>query len=224
MQMSNIDREDVLLSRSYWKSRCNHWTEDDLRNIAAGSVFDEACFCLLGGYGITFENNHFYFKKLDSAGLLEEQNGDHDAILAILQTRFIENDTRYFYRFPAQRARRLERFINTFQMPIGYSDLEMRNFLTEFEGIGLKTASWIVRNALESRHVAIIDVHVTRACQYLGVFPEKMDVSRSYLDLEQRFLDFAASIDVNPAVLDIVMWRDMRDFGSRLLSSENSSH
>lgn len=222
--MPSLDREDVLLSRSYWKNRCDLWPDIDLKSLSSGDIFTEACFCILGGFGITFENNFFYFKKLEAAGLLQPRSTQHDEILSILKSRFIESGTKYFYRFPTQRARRLEQFILDFEMPSDCTDLELRDYLTRFDGIGLKTASWIVRNVLESRQVAIIDVHVMRACQHIGVFPEKADVTRSYLDLEQRFLDFAASLNVNPAVLDLVMWSDMRDFGSRLLSHQKTAH
>ncbi|MFT3723892.1 MAG: hypothetical protein QM773_09920 [Hyphomonadaceae bacterium] len=98
----------------------------------------------------------------------------------------------------------------------------MRNYLLGFEGIGLKTASWIVRNSLGSSNVAIIDIHVVRACQHLGVFPRTSGVSSSYLRLENAFLQFAQEIDVDPALLDFVMWSDMRQFGSRLLSKIDS--
>lgn len=222
MEMSGA-HTDVLLSEDYWKSRCASWTGANSKSVGCQSLLEESCFCLLGGFGITFENNEFYFWRLHEYGLLAPSRAVESAIYEVLQTRFEHNDKRFFYRFPAQRARRLSRFIKEFSPPPGVSDLEMRQYLTEFEGIGPKTASWIVRNSLGSSRVAIIDVHVVRACVHLGIFPRNPKVDSSYQQLERAFLDFSQRISVDPALLDLVMWHDMRKFGSKLLANNNAT-
>jgi endonuclease III len=38
-------------------------------------------------------------------------------------------------------------------------------------GIGPKTASWIARNWLDADDVAILDIHIMRVGQVIGLFP-----------------------------------------------------
>jgi thermostable 8-oxoguanine DNA glycosylase len=86
----------------------------------------------------------------------------------------------------------------------------MRQLLLSIEGIGPKTASWIVRNVMGSDDVAIIDIHILRACTGMGVFPSDIRLPRDYEPLERRFIAFSNAIDVRPSVLDAVMWSEMR--------------
>jgi endonuclease III len=89
-------------------------------------------------------------------------------------------------------------------------DVALRYHLAELPGIGLKTASWIVRNHLASNEVAVIDVHIVRACRLLGLFPENTDQQRHYKFLETLAVEMPASL------LDAIMWQQMRLLGGRL--------
>jgi N-glycosylase/DNA lyase len=82
-------------------------------------------------------------------------------------------------------------------------------------GIGPKTASWITRNWLGSDAVAILDVHVIRACCLMGLFSEPICLRREYEVLECKFLQFAENIGVRAAMLDALIWREMRLLGRR---------
>src|SRR3546814_6148465 len=84
-------------------------------------------------------------------------------------------------------------------------------------GIGPKTASWIVRNRRASDHVAILDVHIVRACSAIGVFPEGAQPARRYADLEQRFLAFCEATQSRASAMDAVMWSTMRSLSRGLL-------
>jgi len=100
--------------------------------------------------------------------------------------------------------------------------LAFREWLLEFRGIGRKTASWITRNFLGYQRVAIIDVHLFRACVLMGVFSSKDDVGRHYSILESRYLTLADGLGVDPQILDAVVWKTMRsagDFAINLLRS-----
>lgn len=97
------------------------------------------------------------------------------------------------------------------EMPLDLvSPRALRDRLMTFEGIGPKTASWIVRNHLDSDEVAIIDVHVLRACRLMSLFPDEISLPRDYESLEERFLDFAKAIKVRSSLLDAVMWAETR--------------
>jgi thermostable 8-oxoguanine DNA glycosylase len=86
----------------------------------------------------------------------------------------------------------------------------MRNDLMAFPGVGPKTASWIVRNLTGSNDVAILDVHVIRAGQTMGLFPHEIRLPHDYEVLEDLFLKFANGIGVGAASLDALIWSQMR--------------
>ncbi|WP_245974117.1 hypothetical protein [Bosea caraganae] len=116
------------------------------------------------------------------------------------------------YRFPRQRASRLfEALRRLDELPVDQlSPLDLRKELITLPGIGPKTASWIVRNWTGTDAVAILDVHVIRAGQMMGLFPERVRLPRDYATLEARFLDFATALRVPASYLDALMWREMR--------------
>ncbi|MGK7863061.1 hypothetical protein [Falsiroseomonas sp. E2-1-a4] len=61
-------------------------------------------------------------------------------------------------------------------------------------GIGPTTASWIARNWLGAASVAILDIHVIRAGQLIGLFEQEVRLPRDYFGMERRFLDFAEAV------------------------------
>ena len=67
--------------------------------------------------------------------------------------------------------------------------------------------------------MAIIDIHVVRAGQVAGVFDPGWEPQRHYRQLEDAFLRLAAAIDVDAALLDAVMWEQMRMFGDIALEA-----
>jgi thermostable 8-oxoguanine DNA glycosylase len=125
------------------------------------------------------------------------------------------------YRFARQRAKYLAGALigldEIDEAKLG--DVAFRDALCELPGIGPKTASWIVRNRRASDAVAILDVHIVRACEYMEIFPHGSDPSRNYFDLERRFLDFCIAGNVRASVVDSVMWQTMRSIGRKLLSA-----
>ena len=89
----------------------------------------------------------------------------------------------------------------------------MRSWLVGLPGIGPKTASWIVRNWCDSDEVAILDIHIYRAGRLTGFFSVLDRISRNYVQMEQKFLEFAWGIGVRPSHLDAVIWRRMKEMG-----------
>lgn len=173
------------------------------------SLVEEVAFCILGGFGITYDINAAAFSKLKTLGVFAN-DADHseDWIYEALQVggRAIR------YRFPRQRARRLHAMragldgVDCATMSV----LDLRRKLLDLEGVGPKTASWIVRNLLGTDEVAILDIYVLRACQAMQLFPDAVSLPRDYVPLEKRFLAFASAIAVRASILDMVMWVEMR--------------
>lgn len=205
---------DRLGTPAYWAVRCR-WNEGDTPSFACGasSLAEEIGFCLLGGYSVTFEANTAVFEWLRDHEVFDiGYEISEDRILELLSQPLEVKGRPRRYRFPNQRAKRIAAMRRRLaEVP---PDIDapraLRDHLMTFEGIGPKTASWIVRNHLNSDEVAIIDVHVLRACRHMNLFPDEITLPRDYEALEERFLDFAKAIKVRSSLLDAVMWAETR--------------
>ncbi len=203
----------VVNTPAYWAARCR-W-EDELPRFSSStsSLVEEIGFCLLGGFGIRYEMNKAAFDLLKSVDAFDEARPlSEDDLRALLLRPLRIGGGEQRYRFPNQRARRIaEMMRRVVDLRLHELDAhDLRGALIELEGIGPKTASWIVRNFLDSDAVAIIDIHLIRACKGMRVFPEVVSLPRDYDSLERRFIEFAHAIAVRPSILDAVIWTEMR--------------
>lgn len=213
-------RPEILFTPAFWavtmwleggqaKSRKDLGARCDLKQ--------EVMACLLGGYGITFELNRAAFTALLTNGLFDGESPDEARLAHALSRPLVLPDGRRVrYRFPRQKARFLAAALAKFRdekpSPVA-EPLALRRWLLTFPGIGLKTASWIVRNHCDSDEVAIIDIHILRAGLIIGLFRHDQTPSRNYLEMESRFLEFARRLSVEASRLDLVMWEKMRESG-----------
>ena len=185
------------------------------------SLAEEVSVCLLGGHGAPAEVGLAAYERVRNA--LTESGGsvlDEQEIFALLSEPLLVRGRSVRYRFARQRAKYLAGSLRGLQH-INESDLDdisLRAALCEFPGIGPKTASWIVRNRRGSDGVAILDVHIVRACVIMGVFAESANPARGYFDLERRFLSFCQGGDVRASVMDAVMWGTMRTLSPSLIA------
>ena len=200
---------------AYWAVRC-HWGEESTPSFACGganTLIEEVGFCLLGGYSVTFEANIAAFDWLRAHGVFDlSADVTESQILEMLLEPLDVKGRPRRYRFPLQRAKRIAamRWRMAESPPDSASPRALRDHLMSFHGVGPKTASWIVRNHLNSDDVAIIDVHVLRACRRMSLFPDEISLPRDYGALEKRFLSFAKAINVRSSLLDAVMWAETR--------------
>jgi thermostable 8-oxoguanine DNA glycosylase len=178
-----------------------------------GSLAEEVGFCLLGGYGIRYEMNALAFERLKAKGAFQLGHACPEPYLEelLLEPFFVGGRTAR-YRFPRQRARRIAEMRSTLASCdlLSMPPLALRSALQALDGVGPKTASWVVRNFLGSDDVAILDVHIIRVCQFIGLFPTRINLPRDYPKLEKLFLSFARKADIRPSVLDAVMWAEAR--------------
>jgi N-glycosylase/DNA lyase len=92
-----------------------------------------------------------------------------------------------------------------------FSDpFERRDWLAQekqIKGLGYKEASHFLRNIGVKGH-AILDKHVMRCLADVGVVDSAKPPStrKHYLDVEQKFLEFAKAIKINCDELDLVLW------------------
>lgn len=205
---------DALGTPAYWAVRCRWGAEATPTYSGDGStLMEQVGFCLLGGFGVRYEAAAAAFARLKDAGAFEPGEAIGEASLRTLLLEPLDVGGRaQRYRFPNQRASRLAAMRMRFAEGglDGLGALALRDALMAFEGVGPKTASWIVRNHLDSDEVAIIDVHVIRACRSMKVFGPAFRLPRDYTDLEDRFLRLADGIGIRPSVLDAVMWSEVR--------------
>lgn len=176
------------------------------------TLVEEVVGCLLGGYGITWEMNHAAFCRLSEERVLSKGSPTATEIIELLSRPFISHRQSRRYRFPRQKGMFVAEAINRIaveQAPT--SPPALRDWLIGFRGIGPKTASWITRNFLNCQRIAVIDVHLYRACVIMGLFSGDENVVRDYIVLEERFLDLADAFKVDPRRLDAVIWKTMRN-------------
>ncbi len=204
---------DRFLTPAFWAGRA--WLEPELaspeRYKLGSTLAEEVAACLLGGFGIPAEVGLAAFQRLKHAGLLTRPPS-MEAVHVLLAAPLPVGERRVRYRFARQKATYLaEALALLARRSVDYlGDVELRNSLMALPGIGPKTASWITRNWRQSDSVAILDVHICRACRVAGVFPPASRPEREYGALEQRFLAFANAIGVRPSVLDNIIWQTMR--------------
>jgi N-glycosylase/DNA lyase len=212
-------RFEQLFTPAFWASRAFlAESSGALDSYKIGATLrEEVAACLLGGYGIPALVGLLAFERLRDAGALEGP-ADHVHIHGLLAAPMELGGRPVRYRFAAQKARYLAAALDGLERLVLPQDHRgARDALRTLPGVGYKTASWITRNWWDSDDVAILDVHVCRACVLVGIFPPGSDPGRRYLDLEDRFLGFARAIGVRPARLDNLVWQTMRRVPQDLL-------
>jgi len=202
---------DEILTPAFWAGQA--WLHADSGRFAryklGRSLREEVAACILGGYGIPAEMGLAAFERLREQGLLESSPSDVSLEDALAQPLLV-NGRMLRYRFPRQKARHLSGALGRLNEVAGREGRALRDALMTLSGIGPKTASWITRNWCDADDVAILDVHVCRACERAGVFPVGSDPSRHYLPLEELYLRFSRAIGVRASMLDNLIWQTMR--------------
>jgi thermostable 8-oxoguanine DNA glycosylase len=214
-----------VFSPAFWAVMAQEAEAGGFGDIRLGeSLTEEIAACLLGGFGMPAELGLAAYDRLRSRGLLSTGVSE-DMLEAALVEPFDTATGSRRYRFPRQKARYLAVVLERLPfMGEAECDLAFRDDLATLPGIGLKTASWVVRNRRHSDHVAVLDVHIIRAGRYMGLFSTSMDPVRHYRAMEERFIGLARVLDVAAADLDAAMWRVMRTIGHLVPNTPYSSH
>lgn len=174
------------------------------------SLSEEVGACLLGGHGIPAPVGIAAYRRLRERGAFDGGEVSQAKLLAWLTEPLCVGDRTVRYRFAAQKARYLAAALPMVSSaPTFSTGRQLRDWLLAAPGIGPKTASWIARNWMDADDVAILDIHIMRVGQAVGVFPMNQTVERHYPKLEERFLRFADALDVRASELDAVIWYEM---------------
>ncbi|MFO8164607.1 MAG: hypothetical protein R6T98_08740, partial [Desulfatiglandales bacterium] len=92
------------------------------------------------------------------------------------------------------------------QLGNGY---EAREWLVkQVKGIGYKEASHFLRNIGFEQNLAILDRHIIRNLELVRVInkvPGSLS-KKSYLDIEERMMNFSKAVQIPMSHLDLVLW------------------
>lgn len=187
---------------------------------------EEVIACLLGGFGMPAELGIAAFNRLTDRGLVSHGVSEDAIRCALLEPLEIRGKF-VRYRYPHQKARYVASALRRLscECPPTHSAIAFRDWLLSFDGIGLKTASWVARNYLGSDEVAVLDIHIIRAGLLAGVFDRTDRVEKRYLEMERRLVDFAKALGLKLSFLDALIWDEMRQIGwiaLHLLSGEKT--
>ncbi|WP_431265936.1 hypothetical protein ACQ859_11755 [Roseateles chitinivorans] len=179
--------------------------------VASGrSLAEEVGASLLGGPGIPAAVGLAAFARVRERGAFV-QPGVCELTLTAWLSEPLEVEGKVLgFRFAAQKAKHLAAVMPALlSAPDFEAGQDVRNWLMELPGVGPKSASAIVRGWLASEDVALLDVHLLRVGQVIGLFSRKLTVERHYLEAEARLLKLCAAMDVRPSELEAVVAAEM---------------
>lgn len=174
------------------------------------TLAEEVGACLLGGHGIPAEVGIAAYERVRHHGAFSKDVPSKAQFETWLREPLRIGGRQVRYRFAGQKAGYLAASLPMLQnVPSFRTGRDLRDWLVRLPGVGMKTASWITRNWMDADDVAILDIHIMRVGQAIGLFPRTLTVERNYLALEELFLQFSQALDVRASELDAVIWYEM---------------
>jgi thermostable 8-oxoguanine DNA glycosylase len=172
---------------------------------------------MLGGFGMPAEVGLAAFERLQSRSLIRHDITESEIYLALKEPLSLSG-RQIRYRYPKQKARFIAAALHRLGSESAPTDdIQFRDWLLSFTGIGPKTASWITRNWLSSDRVAILDVHLHRAGLLMGLFSPGDSLTRDYSEMEEKLVSFASALGVRLSDLDDLIWRYMKELNQLAL-------
>lgn len=200
---------------------------DRISEMVVASSVDlehELLFCILGGHGVSFELARSAATKLRELEVFASA-WDSDALQARVRAELqlaqfwpqrIDGSLRR-YRFPVRKSQLIATaasWVNR-NRPLDDrlrfipSEEGRRQFMCDCPGIGLKSASWLLRNTGLATSLAVIDIHVLRALRAAGRIAD-VRLPRDYVEIEKQFLNWCAELAAPPAAMDLLLWEWQR--------------
>ena len=206
-------RVDELFTVAYWRGL--YWMREvekpSARHRLGETLNEEVVACILGGHGIPAEIALAAFERLRDRGLIARGFPTVDEVCLCLREPLNVRGRQVSYRFWRRKSEQVAAALSDLNSnPPIVSGRALRDHLTGLPGVGLKTASWIVRNWQGANDVAILDIHIVRAGRLMGLFSAQDRADTGYMSMESRFLQLAKRMSVSPANLDSLIWSTMR--------------
>lgn len=215
---------------AYWMLRIieSRLTNTTIHYKLGTTLLEEIGACLLGGHGIPAENGLAAYEHMKGKGAFTGKHHSCEKLLEWLSEPIAMNGKSFKYRFAKQKSSYIYSAIQKLSKedaPTSEGKM-LRSWLLDIKGIGLKTASWIARNWLDADDVAILDIHIYRAGLLGGFFSNSLTIEKHYLELENRFIQLAQSMEVKTSELDSLMWFEMQQSPSvlKLLTNKTTKN
>lgn len=231
MQPVSVSRtrtaQQVLSLEEAWLICADLYEGLPIQTARPGSrgIEDELLFCLLGGFGISYELNRSAAEvvaRLAPFSMGHDEGELRSRLEMLLRGRNFEprradGGLRRF-RFPVRKAAMIvaaRRWLHQ-QPPLDQllpslgDDRERRAHMCTCPGVGPKTASWLLRNLGLARELAVLDVHVVRALSESGRLHRGAVLPRDYERVEQAFLGWCKELGADPCAFDLFVWEWQR--------------
>lgn len=171
-------------------------------------IFAELCFCILTPQSKAKVCDSA-IKKLVKNNVLFE--GSQEGIRQFLDgVRFPNNKARYIAE--ARDFLSMEGRIKIKENIDSFGDVqELREWLaTNIKGMGYKEASHFLRNIGRGEDLAILDRHILRNLESLGIVGGYKGglTKRRYLEYESKMRQFARRVNISLAELDLLFWSE----------------
>jgi len=174
-------------------------------SAADRKIFAELCFCILTPQSKALVCDRI-IQGLASSGLLFDGNAcqirPH-----VRHARFYRNKTGYIVGartlLSASGSLRIKDKLN------GKDPCAAREWLVKnIRGIGYKEASHFLRNIGMGEDLAILDIHILRNLERLGVIKQvpRSLTRKKYLDIEGKLREFARKTGIPTGHLDLLFW------------------
>ncbi|TAH60805.1 MAG: hypothetical protein EWM50_06375 [Gottschalkiaceae bacterium] len=188
-------------------------------------LIDEFFFVVLGGYGISYELNRSGLNILKSKGLISSHLYTDDKVKEVevfireefslkqFEPKTKSNELRK-YRFieskPAIVASAGNWIFNECNWNLNewldINDQDSRSKLCKCPGIGMKSASWFLRNIGYNEDYAVFDVHILRFISKIGIDVPNVITEKVYINLENILRAICSRIDVTLGKMDYLLW------------------
>lgn len=224
--MKTAYAEEILenLWDMYGSSLTTNLIAQDINNSKA---INEFFFVILGGYGISYEQNISGLSVLIEKGFINnvlyrsKEQVDYTAELLRYQLCLPQFEPR-----TKEGNLRKYRFVGTKPFTIASAGLwlwdecqweiiseikslgtkKSRDWLCECPGMGMKSASWLLRNIGVNDDCAVFDVHILRFLSKIGLEVPDTLTTKAYLKLENILRLICEKIGVSLGSLDYLLW------------------
>ncbi|MBI4162209.1 MAG: N-glycosylase/DNA lyase [Candidatus Aenigmarchaeota archaeon] len=205
--ISNVLYNKYLVKKPAIEKRLQEFKEVFGRND--DEIFAELAFCICTPRS-TAKLAWLAIEKMKNNGIL--YNGSPEDLLKWMAGVSSNiNKSKYIYE---TRERLKKNGEIKLKERINASDItSTREWLVaNIKGFGYKEASHFLRNVGFGENLAILDRHILKHMAANGVIQEipknVFSSPKVYKELEQRFIEFANSINIQPAHLDLLFWSE----------------
>ena len=223
-----VDAYTQHIFTSLWNTYAPWLKKEDTQGALNDTkALDEFFFVILGGYGISYEENLSAFKVLKRKGYMSHSlYNDVVECPSVINKVYKELSTPQFYPLTNKGERRRYRFtqkkarefvcanywlLQECQWDILKKLKEInqecqREWLCNCPGIGIKSASWLLRNIGINEDCAILDIHILRFLRRIGFDSPNHMTDSWYLSIEKQMQHICQSLGIPLGKMDYLLW------------------